>query len=380
MANASLVVKPVQDKNGINDFLRVPFAIYANDPLWVAPLFLERKDHLNPKKNPYFQHADAQLFVAYRDGKAVGRISAQDDRLRKQYHDDGVGQFGFFECHDDNEVASALFSTAAQWLRARGFNKMQGPFSFSINDEIGVLIDGFDKPANMMMGHAVPYYDRLIKAQGLDKAKDVLAYFTDNDKALSPVLLRILKRANASSDVTVRPLDLKNLKPDIKIIMQLFNDAWSSNWGFVPFTDAELAKLSTDLKMLVKDDFGAIAYVKGEPAAFTVTLPNLNEWITGFQGSLLPFNWAKLAARVLAKKPRTVRMPLMGVAKKYQDGPLGSTLALMVINAIREAHIKRGVKGCEMSWILEDNMPVRHIIETVGATAYKTYRVYEKAI
>jgi GNAT superfamily N-acetyltransferase len=380
MANATLHVKPVQGKAGIKDFLQVPFEIYAKDPLWVAPLFVERLDHLNPRKNPYFDHAEAQLFVAYRDGVPVGRISAQDDRLRKEHHRDGVGQFGFFECVDDGEVAAALFNAAKNWLKARGFSAMQGPYSFSINDEIGVLIEGFDTPANMMMGHAVPYYDRLIKSQGLDKAKDVVAYFTDNDGPLSPVLQRILKRATASPELSVRPLNKKNIKSEIAIIMKIFNDAWSDNWGFVPFTDKELAKLGSDLKMLVADDFGAIAYVKGEPAAFTVTLPNLNEWIDGFNGKLLPFNWMKLAGRVIAKKPRTVRMPLMGVLKKYQDGALGSTLALMVINAIREAHIKRGVKGCEMSWILEDNLRTRHIVETVGAKHYKTYRVYEKAI
>ena len=377
---SSLAVLPVSDKKGTRDFLDVPFGLYRNDPNWVAPLYLERLDHLNPKKNPYFHHADVQLFVAYRNGMPVGRISAQHDHLRLEYHPDGGGQFGFFECENDVETARALFAAAESWLKSRGLKRMQGPFNFSINDEIGMLVNGFGHKPNMMMGHALPYFQDLLTAQGLRKAKDVIAYHTDDLGPFPPVLARVSKRAMATGDILIRPLDKKNVKRDITIIMDIFNDAWSHNWGFVPFTAAELEKLAADLKMLVHGDYVAIATYKGEAAAMAVTLPNLNDWIDGFNGRLLPFNWLKLAQRVIAKRPPSIRMPLLGVRKKFQDGLIGSALAISVIDKVRNYHISRGTTSCEMSWVLEDNTAMRHIIEELGAKPYKTYRIYEKEL
>jgi hypothetical protein len=373
-------VRPTSDKKGIHDFLQVPFALYADDPNWVAPLFLERLDHLNVKKNPYFKHAEAQLFVAYRGALPVGRISAQHDHLRLQHHQDATGQFGFFECEDNPDTAAALIGAAAGWLSSRGLKHLQGPFNFSINDEIGLLVDGFDTPPNMMMGHTLPRYPRLLESNGFRKIKDVIAYQTDDRGDLSPLFRRAVTRALATGDVSIRPLDKKNMARDLAIIMDIFNDAWSQNWGYVPFTSEELKKLGNDLKMLVHGEFAAIASYKGEPAAMAVTLPDLNDWIAGFNGRLLPFNWAKLVGKVIAKRPRSIRMPLLGVRKKYQDSMAGSALALTVIATLRDYHIGRGVRNCEMSWVLEDNTRMRHIIEEMGARPYKTYRVYGKDI
>ncbi len=375
---SAISIRPVSDKAAIRAFLEVPFALYRDDPNWVAPLFLERLDHLNPKKNPYFQHADAQLFVAYRGGKPVGRISAQHDRLRLERHKDNAGQFGFFESENDPAVAQALFSAAESWLRQRGLAKVQGPFNFSINDELGMLVHGFGHKPNMMMGHALPYYQGLMDGQGLRKAKDLIAYYTEDLGPLPALLQRVAKRAMATGDIAIRPLDKKNIKRDIAIVMDIFNDAWSHNWGFVPFTSAELEKLANDMKMLVHGDYVAIVTYKGENAAMSVTLPNLNDWIDGFNGRLLPFNWLKLAKAVIAKRPPSIRMPLLGVRKKFQDGILGSALAVAAIDHVRNYHISRGTKACEMSWILEDNMRIRHIIEELGGVHYKTYRIYEK--
>ena len=375
---SEVTVKPVSDKAGIREFLDVPFPLYRHDPNWVAPLYLERLEHLNPKKNPYFQHADVQLFVAYRDGKPVGRISAQHDRLRLEHHKDNTGQFGFFESVDDVNVARALFDTAGGWLKARGLSRVQGPFNFSINDELGMLVRGFEHKPNMMMGHALPYYQALMDANGFAKAKDLIAYYTDDLGPLPPLLMRVTKRALATGDIVIRPLDKKQIKRDIGIVMDIFNDAWSHNWGFVPFTSAELEKLANDMKMLVHGDYVSIVTYKGENAAMSVTLPNLNDWIDGFGGRLLPFNWLKLAKAVMAKRPPSIRMPLLGVRKKFQDGILGSAMAVAAIDHVRNYHISRGTKACEMSWILEDNMRIRHIIEELGGVAYKTYRVYEK--
>lgn len=375
---SAIVIRPVTDKASTRAFLDVPFALYRDDPNWVAPLYLERFDHLNTKKNPYFQHADAQLFVAYRDGCPVGRISAQHDRLRLEHHKDHTGQFGFFESENDAAVALALFGAAEDWLRQRGLGKVQGPYNFSINDELGMLVHGFDHKPNMMMGHALPYYQGLMDAGGFRKAKDLIAYYTDDLGPLPPLLQRVTKRAMASGDIVIRPLDKKNIKRDIAIVMDIFNDAWSHNWGFVPFTSAELEKLANDMKMLVHGDYVAIVSYKGEDAAMSVTLPNLNDWIDGFNGRLLPFNWLKLAKAVIAKRPPSIRMPLLGVRKKFQDGILGSAIAVAAIDRVRNYHISRGTKACEMSWILEDNTRIRHIIEELGGVPYKTYRIYEK--
>jgi hypothetical protein len=375
----TIIVKPVQDKQGIKDFLRVPFHVYANDPQWVAPLFLERLDHLNPRKNPYFEHAEVQLFVAYDKAKPVGRISAQDDSLRLKTLNDNKGMFGFFDSVDEAPVCAALVEAAAVWLRARGRTGMIGPYNFSVNDEMGLLVDGFDTPPNMMMPHGRPHYARRIEEQGFMKAKDVIAYHYDLGPAPA-ILQRVQKRAMASGDFTIRPLKLSDMTNEIRLIMDIFNDAWSANWGFVPWTQSELDKLGKDLKLLVNGNYGYIASYKGEPASFVVTLPNLNDWIKGMNGSVLPFNWAKLLGHIIKKKPASFRMPLMGVRRKFHGTATGSALSMLVIDAARSYHVGRGGKTAELSWILEDNYPVRKIIEAFGGSPYKTYRIYEKAL
>lgn len=374
---STVSVRQAVDKKGIGDFLNVPFLTFADDRNWVAPLFLERLEHLDPRKNPYFQHADVGLFVAYKNGKPVGRISAQDDRLRLEIHKDNRGLFGFFDSVDEPAVAAALTAAAGEWLKARGRGGMLGPFNFSINDEMGLLIDGFGTPPIIFMPHGLPHYQSLLEGQGFSKAKDVIAYNCFN-VPLPPLLQRIQKRALASGDFSVRPLNLKDIKGEIGSLMSMFNDAWSDNWGFVPFTEAELAKLAKDLKMVINENYGAVASYKGEEAAFVITLPNVNEWITGMNGRLLPFNWLKLAGHVLRKKPDSYRMPLMGVRRRHHNTAVGSALATLVIEAVRGYHSARGGKTIELSWILEDNYPVRKIIESFGATPYKTYRIYQK--
>ena len=376
----TLNVRAVADKAGRRAFLDVPFAIYRDDPNWVAPLYVERVEHLDPKKNPYFQHADVALFLAEREGVPVGRISAQDDRLRREHHKDGAMQFGFIEAPDDPLVFRALFDAAEAWARARGAKKLQGPFNFSINDELGCLIDGFATPPNMMMGHARPYYGGRIEQQGYGKVKDVIAYHYDGAMELPRAMKLTFERAMASPDIVVRPLDKKNLDRDLGLIIDIFNDAWSRNWGFVPFTSAEMAALGNNLKLLVSGDYIAIATYKGEPAAMAVTLPNINDWIKGLNGRLLPLGWVQVLWNLYARPPASVRMPLMGVRRKFHDSLIGAALALSVIERLRRHHMRRGTKSGELSWILEDNMPMRRLIETLGGKPYKTYRLYEKAL
>ncbi len=375
-----IAVRTAETKKDKLAFLQVPFAIYRDDPNWVAPLILERLEHLDPKKNPYFAHAEVQLFIAEQGGQPVGRISAQIDRLRLERHRDATGQFGFLEAPDDPAVFAALFKAATDWLKTRGMKRVQGPFSFSINDETGLLVDGFDTPPNMMMGHAPRYYGPRVEEQGFVKVKDVIAYDYDGSVELPRAMRAAIKRALASSDIVIRPLDKKNLARDLDIVISIFNDAWSENWGFVPFTPEEIRALGNNLKMLVRGEYVAIALYRGEPAAMAVTLPNINEWIAGLDGRLLPFGWAKLAWHLLARPPASVRMPLMGVRKKHHGTLVGSALALGVIETLRRYHLSRGTKRGELSWILEDNLPMRHMIEAIGARPYKTYRIYEKAL
>ncbi len=377
---STITIRPVETKKDKMDFLKVPFGIYENDRNWIAPLFLERLDHLNEKRNPYFQHAKAQLFVAERDGIAVGRISAQIDQLHQERYHDQCGQFGFLDAVDDPAVFAALFDAAANWLRQRGMKLARGPFSFSINDETGLLIDGFDTPPMIFMGHSRAYYDARVKEQGFAKAKDVLAFHLPRAQGFAPALTKIYDRSMASGDITLRPVNKSKIKEDIDIVMAIFNDAWSDNWGFIPFTQAELNMLATNFKMLLHKDMTSIAYYKGDPAAFCISLPNLNEWIQGMNGSILPFGWAKLAGKLISKKSRTCRVPLMGVRKKYQNGALGAALAICSIKGPFDFHFSRGGDFGELSWVLEDNFAMRNLAEAHGAFVYKTYRVYEKPL
>jgi hypothetical protein len=373
-------VRPVRSREDERLFLAVPFRAFAGDPNWVAPLFVERRDHLSRTRNPYFQHAEAELFVALKGSEAVGRVSAQIDRLYLERHRDQTGHFGFLDAIDDPFVFAALMEAAGRWLGERGMKRMRGPFSFSINEETGLLIDGFDAPPSIMMGHARPWYARHLGDLGFAKAKDVIAYDYDARTPLPRAMQSMLDKAHASGDLEVRALSKKHLQRDLSLIIDIFNDAWSGNWGFVPLTEAEIAALGRNLRMLVREDDIAIASWRGEAAAMAVTLPDINRWIRGLNGRLMPFGWAKVLWHLLARPPEAVRMPLMGVRRAFHGQPLGATLALAAIARVREAHLKRGTHRAELSWILEDNWPMRRILDALGARPYKTYRIFEKSL
>jgi GNAT superfamily N-acetyltransferase len=373
-----LTVTPVTGKPGRQAFLKVPHLVFADDPAWIAPLTLERAQHISEKHNPFFQHAGAQLFVAWRGGKPVGRISAQIDNLRNERHKDDTGMFGFLDAVDDPAVFKALLETAENWLAERGMTRMIGPFSFSINEETGLLVDGFEHPPAVMMGHARRWYGPHVEAAGYAGVKDVLAYSFDNSKELPRGLAGMLRKVQQTGDLKVRPLSKKNLAHDLAILIDIFNDAWSENWGFTPFSQAEIDKLGSDLKLLVDEGFIAFAEYQGEPAAMAVTLPDINQAAHDLNGRLFPFGIFKLLTRLKLKAPRAVRMPLMGVRRKYHGTPVGSALAIAVIDNIRRYHVARGTTRAELSWILEDNLPMRRMIEAVGGVPYKTYRIYER--
>jgi len=380
VADTKVEIRQVKTKADKLDFLNVPFTVFANDKNWVPQLFLERLEHLDPKKNPYFDHAEASFWIAMKQGKPVGRISAQVCKIHQKQYPQKIGQFGFLDAIDDETVFAELLATASKWLKQRGLISIQGPFSLSINDEMGLLVDGFDTPPSLMMGHAMPYYAQHLEKLGFTKAKDVFAYdysfITGDFSAAEPLINRVKKMSNLS----VRTIDKKNLERDLAIIIDIFSDAWSQNWGYVPMTQGEIDALGKNLKLLVKEGYVSIASLDGEPQAMAVTLPNLNEAIRDLNGRLLPFGWLKIIWRIMIRPPKSVRLLLMGVRKKYQNTTKGAALAFSMINELRQYHHGRGTQRCEMSWVLEDNTSMRHMLEAMGAKAYKTYRIYEREI
>ena len=374
--SSALRIVPVSNKADLAEFIRLPAAIFKDDPQWIPPLFLERKIHLSPKHNPYFQHAKSQSWLAWRGDVAVGRISAQVDQMHLAQHHDATGFFGMLDAEDNQETFAALMTTAEQWLAEQGMRRVRGPFNLSINEETGLLIDGFADPPVFMMSHALPYYREHIEQCGYHKAADTLAYLINPNFVAPPVMQRLLKMA--SERVTVRTLDRSRFDEEIMLLRDIFNDAWSDNWGFVPFTEAEFKALGQNLKFLLHDEYIQIAEVDGEAAAFIIGMPNINEAIRDLKGKLFPFGWLKLIWRLKIKGPASGRVPLMGVRKKFQKTRLGPGLAFLIIEDVRNELHKRGAHRLELSWILEDNAGMRNIIESIGGTAYKRYRVYER--
>ncbi|MFO1036929.1 MAG: dATP pyrophosphohydrolase [Geminicoccaceae bacterium] len=377
---SAVTITQVASKGDLRHFLTMPAALYADDPNWVHPLVMERMDHLNAAKNPFLDGIDIAYFLAWRDGRCVGRISAQHDRPHLERHKDATGHFGFFEAEDDAEVVATLLHTVEAWLRERGLRRLTGPFSVSINDESGLLIDGFDTPPNMMMGHHRRYYGPRLEEQGLVPIKDLICYDFDLQADWPPKAKRMLDRMRKLPGLRVRRIDFKNLDAELELLRDIFNDAWANNWGFVPFTAAQMRYLGRSIKPLISPDWISIAELDGEPVAMVVTLPDLNEAIRDLNGRLLPFGWAKLLWRLKVKGVSTGRMPLMGVRRRFHDSPKGAALALSVIEAARDFHAAQGRKHGELSWVLADNRRMRDIIEAVGGVPNKTYRVYEKAI
>ncbi|KNX42846.1 hypothetical protein ROTO_04930 [Roseovarius tolerans] len=366
-----------KSRQTVNDFLHLPERIYAGDAAWVAPLMFEQKQRVFENK-PLFAHCEVAAWVAYRDGTPVGRITAQLDQMQPEDAAGKIGYFGMLEAIDESAVFDALFETAQDWLRARGAASVRGPYNLSINEDLGLLVDNFEDPPFIMMGHAPRYYSGRVEEQGFEAVKDLLTYKVRPDFVAPDVMQKLATRA--SRTVKIRTLDRKNKVADFEAMRDMFNDAWSDNWGFVPFTHEEFEETAKVLSLLLPDDFIQIAEIEGRPVAFITAFPNINELIGDLRGRLLPFGWAKLLWRIKVTGARSARVALMGVRKEYQYSRLGPTLAFLVVDAVRKAMVKRNVTSVEMGWVLEDNDGMRHIIEAVGSTIYKRYRVYQKTL
>ena len=380
--NSAIEITPVVTPADWRAFHRVPYLVYAGDPNWIAPLLLERKFHFHPKHNPFFQHAQAAFWLARRGGQAVGRITAQIDSLHLERYKDATGHFGFIEAIDDPQVFAALLRTAEGWLRDKGMKRVLGPVSFSMWDQPGVLVEGFDTPPSVLMSHARPWFGPRIAEQGYAQVEDIIAYDYTRDMNFPPAVQTVLERARQRGEITVRNMhmDSKRVDGEVALMLDIVNDAWSDNWGFVAMTDAEAADMATMLKMILKPRDVAIAEYKGEPMAFVMTIPDMNEAARDLNGHLFPFGIFKLLWRLKVTGTRKVRMALMGVRKSLQASPLGAALALAVIKDVRDYHVARGATNGELSWVLDRNEAVKHVVAWAGAKPYKRYRIYGKAL
>lgn len=376
----TIEIVPVTDKATLRRFIRVPFTVHKDDPAWVPPLLMERKEAFSPKENEFLRRAEVRFWIARRGGRDVGRITAQIDPLAPRGEDGPVGHFGCLSAIDDPEVFAALLGTAENFLQSRGIRRAYGPFSLSINEETGLLVAGFDTPPVMLMPHDPAYAAGRLEALGYRKAKDVYAYLLDMQAPLLRSARGMLERPLGGA-VKMRRLNFKDYSGEIHRIVDIFNDAWSGNWGFVPLTEEETDEMAKRMRVLLDERLVWFAEVDGEAVAFIVVLPNINEAIRDLDGRLLPFGWAKLLWRLKVSGVRSARVPLMGVRKSLAGTMIGSALPLQLIGAVQPA--ARDVfrfRSVELSWILEDNLPMRRILERIGASAYKTYRVYEKTL
>ncbi len=369
----------VADRAALRRFIRVPFAVHRDDRAWIPPLMMERKEAFSPSGNEFLRRAEARFWIARRDGRDVGRISAQIDPLARRDGEEPIGHFGSLSAIDDEEVFATLLRTAEDFLKSRGIRRVRGPFTLSINEETGLLVDGFDTPPMLLMGHDPPYAAGRLETLGYRKEKDVYAYLLDAEVPFSRTVRGMLERPLAAS-VRLRRLNFADYRNEIRRMVDIYNDAWSGNWGFVPLTAAEADEMAKRMRVLLDDRLVWFAEVNGEPAAFIVLLPNVNEAIRDLGGHLLPFGWAKLLWRLKVRRVKSARVPLMGVRRSLAGTAIGSALPLQLIGALLPAHTVLGFRWIELSWILEDNLRMRHILERLGARAYKTYRVYGKTL
>lgn len=379
MRVSDVQITQITDKAGLKKFVNVTREVYKDDPNWVQPLMMERMDVLQSHKNPYFDHAEVAFFYAERAGRLTGRISAQVDELAQEKWGPNLGHFGFFEATDE-ESAKELLSAARAWLKGKGMKRMQGPWSLNSAEEVGTLVDGFDTPPCFMMPHGRPEYDGWLKADGFEKAKDMFAYRIDLSVPMPDRAMRIVGMAEKNAKTTIRPVDMKNFDSELAIIMDIYNEAWGDNWGFVPFTEKEVKHGAEALKPVVKPYRTYICEYDGEPVAFMLTIPDVNYKLRDLDGKLGPIKALKMLWRMFNGKENRCRVPLMGVRKRFQGKPLGAAMAMWMIDVSRQHVEKRGAYFGELGWILEDNDGMNKILLEIGCELYKTYRVYESKL
>jgi GNAT superfamily N-acetyltransferase len=367
-------VRPVQGRRDLERFIRLPFRLYRNEPLWVPPLLWERRQFLNRRKNPFFRHAEAEYFLARRDGRVVGRITAQVDRHLNEFQQNAWGLFGFFECEDDQEAATALLEAAASWLRERGRDRIVGPMDFTTNDECGVLVDGWRHPPIILTNWTHPYYPQLIEGAGLAKAMDTYmwALYVDKRENVHQAIWDMADKVETEHGITARHFRKKDLDAEVNRFLEIYNAAWQRNWGFVPLTDEEVRHYAKQLRPLLDENWAMVAEKDGETVGAALTLPDWNQVFKKMNGRLFPIGWAKfLLGR---RKIDRVRVFALGVKREFQHTGVAAKLYQMHFDSAE----RTPQKGGEMGWILETNKPMNRAMEGMGGEIVRTYRMYER--
>jgi hypothetical protein len=376
---AKVSIRPVRTRRELKRFVKVPFRLHRDHPQWVPPLIFDRMQFLDRRKNPYFQHAGAELFVAERDGEPVGRISAQIDERWDEFQGGADGMFGFFETVEDREVAAALLGAAEDWLGERGRERLLGPMDFTTNDELGLLIEGYERRPMILQNWHPPFYKELLEGLGYGKAMDLLMWYLElgelkEGDQFAPEIHAAATKALRDEGVTIRNFSKRNLGEEMRRFREVYNEAWADNWGFVPPTDAEVEFHAKILKQVLDEDWGFIAEREGETVGVAFTLPDINQALAKVNGRLLPFGWARfLLAR---RRIDRVRVFALGVKNAYRHSGVAAGLYLKHL----EAADPDGVPAGETGWILETNEPMNRAMEGMGGTVIKKYRIYEKAI
>ncbi|MDD3525088.1 MAG: GNAT family N-acetyltransferase [Candidatus Cloacimonetes bacterium] len=370
-----LKIEMVLTKKQLKSFIMLPFALYKNDPAWVPPLIPEQVKFFDARKNPYYWHSQVQLFIATQDDKVVGRISAHTNTQHQKEHNEDIGFFGFFECVNDPKVAKLLFDTAADWNRQKGFSSMRGPMNFSVNQEVGLLIDGFSDPPMVMMPHALPYYQELFASCGLTKTMDMYAYLSER-REMPERVQRLAAAIEKRAGVSIRSLakDKKQMRKDIETVFEIYTKAWEYNWGNVPMTKAEFDHIVEELLPLADPELIFIAEKDGHPAGFSLAMPNYNEVLKVMNGRVNPITMIK--ALFAQKKIGSARVITMGLIKEFQ----GRGIDTLFYYYSYKNGLPKGFFRGEFSWVLENNTMMIRVAEMLDAIPYKTYRIYDKEI
>jgi len=376
----SLTIRPVRTRRELKRFVKLPFRLHRESEQWVPPLVFERMQFLDRRKNPWFEHGEAEYFLAERDGEPVGRITAQVDSRWDEYQGGKDAMFGFFEAAEDPEVVRALFDAAAEWARERGRERLLGPMDFTTNDEIGILIEGFERAPMILEPWHPPYYQRLIEADGFGKAMDVLMWelrmgeLKEGEK-FDPSIHEAAEKALHDEGITIRNMRKREMAGEVRRFMDVYNEAWGDNWGFVPITDAEVEFQAKNLKQVIDEEWTFMAEKDGEVVGAALTLPDINQVLAGMNGRLLPFGWAKF---LLGKrKIDRLRVFALGVKHDYRHTGVAAGLYL---EHIKMAALPDKIKWGEMGWILETNKPMNRAMEGMGGKIVKKYRLYERSL
>lgn len=365
-------ITPVKGKKDLETFIRFPWEIYRNDPNWVPPLLVEIRDKLNPRKNPFFEHAEIELFLARGQERVVGRIAAIIDHRHNEYHKEKVVFFGLYESFNDLEVTEKLLQAVVRWGKERGMEILRGPMNLSMNDECAFLLEGFDRPPVIMMPYNPPYYIELMERAGLTKAKDLYAFIMTRDHETMEKVKAVIEKVRKATSFGMRTVNMKKIYQETRKVAYIYNQAWARNWGFVPWTENEMDHMARRLKDFVDPELVIFAIYEGQEVGFALGLPNYNEITRDLNGRLLPFGIFKLLFS--RNKIKGMRVVVFGVLPQFQH----TGLAYLLYDELERRAKAKGYEWAETSWQLEGNEAINRFTTSIGGKIYKKYRIYEK--